>query len=106
MQLVLLVHDTEFSSAPLPGSRGDGLGTTVQVLPFHVSASVKFWKALVPWMLPRNVPTAMQLLAAVQDTSLRLALITDDEAEALAGPAVSTVRQQADRAASAGGISL
>ena len=43
MQLVLLVHDTEFSCAPPPGSRGDGLGTIVQVLPFQVSARVKFW---------------------------------------------------------------
>jgi hypothetical protein len=36
MQLVLLVHDTEFSCAPPPGSVGDGLGMIVQVLPFHV----------------------------------------------------------------------
>src|SRR4029077_9182753 len=83
-----------------------GVGRIVQVLPFQASARVNSWKALVPWMLPRNAPTAMQLFAAVQDTSLRPALITDDEAEALAGPAVSTVRQQADRAASARGISL
>lgn len=42
-QLVLLAHDTALSSAPPPGSRGDGLGTTVQVLPFQVSARVKVW---------------------------------------------------------------
>src|SRR5580704_5629902 len=106
MQLVLLVQEMEFSSAPPPGSRGDGVGRIVQVLPFQVSARVNSWKALVPWMLPRNAPTAMQLFVAVQDTSLRPALITDDVAEALAGPAISTVRQQANRAASGRGISL
>jgi hypothetical protein len=106
MQLVLLVHDTEFSCAPPPGSRGDGLGTIVQVLPFQVSARVKSWYALVPAMRPRNVPTATQLVAAGQDTPARLALITDGDAVADAGPAISAARQQADRAASARGASL
>jgi hypothetical protein len=48
----------------------------------------------------------MQLFAAGQETELRLALITDGEAEALAGPAVSTARQPADSAASAGKVSM
>src|SRR5215471_6924630 len=59
MQLVLLVHEMDVSIAPPPGRLGDGLGRTVQVLPFHDSARVKFWKAEVPPMRPRNVPTAM-----------------------------------------------
>lgn len=38
-----LAQDTEFSSAPPPGSLGDGLGTIVHELPFQCSANVKFW---------------------------------------------------------------
>jgi hypothetical protein len=63
---------------------------------------VKFWE--LPW----NVPTAMQLVAAVQDTSSKLAFITGAAAgaAALAG-AVSVTRQQpAARAASAAGVNL
>ena len=39
----------------------------------------------------------------MHETELRLALITDGKAEALAGPAVSAARQLADNAASANG---
>src|SRR5215467_9336899 len=86
MHLVPLVHDTELSSSPPPGWRGDGLGRTCQVRPFHRSARVKFWKPEVPGICPRNQPTAMQLAALGQDTSLRLALITDCAVAAEAGP--------------------
>jgi len=87
MQLVLLVHDTELSKSPPPGWRGAGVGRTVQVLPFQCSARGKNWK--LPDLISWTAPTAMQSLAAVQETELRLALITDSEAEALAGPAAS-----------------
>src|SRR5262245_27856069 len=106
MQLVPLVHDTELSSSPPPGWRGDGLGTTCQVRPFHRSARVKFWKPEVPGICPRNQPTAMQLAALGQDTSLRLALITDCAVAADAGPAIRAARQPADSTASSRGVSL
>src|SRR5262245_54288402 len=106
MQLVLLVHDTELSNSPPPKWRGDGLGTTFQVLPFHRSARVKFWKPEVPGICPRNQPTAMQLAALGHDTSLRLALITDCAVATVAGPAIRAARQPADSTASVPGVSL
>jgi hypothetical protein len=104
MQLVLLVHDTELSKSPPPGWRGAGVGRTVQALPFQRSARGKNWK--LPDLISWTAPTARQSLAARQETELRLALITDSEAEALAGPAVSAARVPAASAASARGADL
>jgi hypothetical protein len=70
------------------------------VLPFQLSAKVKFWNAEVPGICPRNQPTAMQSFAAGHETELRLALITCWEAEAAAGVA------SARGAASARGVSI
>ena len=44
----------------------------LQRVPFHGSASV------IPLPRPTKSPTAMQLLAAGQETGLRLGLIADD----------------------------
>ena len=104
MQLVLLVHDTELSKSPPPGWRGPGVGRTVQALPFQCSARGKNWK--LPDLISWTAPTAMQSLAAVQETELRLALITDSEVEALAGPGANVARAPAASAANAGNVSL
>src|SRR5262249_60416397 len=98
MHLVPLVHDTELSSSPPPGWRGDGLGSTCQVRRFHRSARGKFWKPAGPGNCPRNQPTALQLAALGQDTSLRPALITARAVAAGAGPPPRAAREPAHAA--------
>jgi hypothetical protein len=70
--------------------------TTVHAVPFQCSARGKNWK--LPDLISWTAPTAMQSLAAVQETELRLALITDGAAEALAGPASARGAVSAGRA--------
>jgi hypothetical protein len=61
-QLLELVHDTAFSSLPVPAF---GLATIDQSVPSHDSTTV----TNTPETLP--LPTATQLLAEVQETPLR-----------------------------------
>ncbi len=107
MQNVGEVHDTVPNAPPSVGVR---LGTTVQVVPSHVSTRVK----LVGVPLPTLPPTATQNVADIHDTDARSLLLAEglgvvvmdhEGTSPSAAWAIPTIAMPTTRIATAAGVS-